>query len=199
MDFKFASENARFPLSEIEWIGVDNDGAIYCMSFSYFRLQAYDSQGRFLRGWFVPRPEGGYRIALSEEGEIIYGGENEVSHVYDKFGNQMPTKEGHSKKLSNPRSTKFIDNKGVTYELRSTWLRPKIVKVDQSGDEVTVIKDPLGLWVHGMPLPGLGFLLSSIIIFFFGVGLFTPHERRNMTETIRSRRERRRRKEETRT
>jgi len=192
MNLKFVSEKARFPLSEVEWVQVDNDGAIYCMSFSYFRLQVYDSQGNFLKGWFVPRIKGGYRIALSEKGEVIYGSENEIRQVYDKFGNQIPVKKVHSQKLSAPLSTKFIDKKGINYELRYASFRPQIVKIDQSGDEATLVKDPLGLWIHGMPLPGFGFLLLSVIMSGFGIGLLSPTDRKRINESIKSRLERRR-------
>lgn len=193
MNSRFFSEKARFPLSEIDWIQVDNDGTIYCRSFSYARLQAYDSQGDFLKGWFIPLAKGGFRISLSEEGEIIQGKENEARYVYNTSGNPMPLKkEEHSQQLASLNSTKGIDKKGNTYELRSASFRPRIVKIDQSGDEVTLIKDPLGLWVHGMPLPGFGFLILSAIINGFGIGLLTPNDRKRISESIKSRLERRR-------
>ena len=191
LNMRFASQKARFPLSQVEWIQIDNDGSVYCMSFSYFRMQVYNSDGEFQRGWFMPRLKGSYRVSLTEQGEILYGNENDVEYVFDGHGNQIPSKEDYVLSPLPPKSTRYVDENGSIYELRHSLFRPMIVKTDKDGNEVPLVKDPLGLWVHGMPLPGMGFLILSVAFILFGVGIMTPEDRDYVKVMVKRYRERR--------
>ena len=177
LNMRFASQKARFPLSQVEWIQVDNDGKVYCMSFSYFRMQVYNSHGEFQKGWFMPHLKESYRISLTEQGDILYGNENQVEYMFDGHGNQMPLEEEYARQLMPPMSTRCVDESGSIYELRHFLFRPMIVKTDNNGNETILIKDPLGLWVHGMPLPGFWFFILSVAFILFGVGILTPKDR----------------------
>jgi hypothetical protein len=164
LNVNFFSEKARFPLSEVEWIAVDQKGCVYCLSFANLRLQVFDSEGKFLKGWFIRKPTDADRVALSKDGDVVIGSEGRAYYVYDHFGNRKPLNEEHSKNLTTVLSAKTTDNEGNTYELKSASLRPRIIKTDKNGHKFTLIKDPFGLWLHTIPLPVIGFLILTAII-----------------------------------
>ena len=165
LNFNLFSEKARFPLSEIDWIGVDEKGPVYCLSLVYSRLQVFDSKGKFLKGWFVRTPAGAYRVSLSKDGNVVIGKDGRAYYIYDQFGNHKPLNEKYGKNLTTVLSTKSTDNQGNIYELKSALFRPRIVKIDKNGCKFTLIKDPFGLWFHTIPFPFIVFIILTAIIY----------------------------------
>jgi len=165
-DYSFFSEKSRFPLSQIEWIEVDQSGSVYCLSITYSRLQVFNSEGKFLKGWFVRIPRGAYQVSLSKEGDVVLGKNGKACYVYDQFGNRKPHNEEHSRILTTVRSRKTTDIDGNTYELKSPLIRPNILKVTKNANEFTLAKDPIGLWFHTTPFPFWVFLILAALNYF---------------------------------
>jgi len=163
-DFNLSSDKLRFPLSQIHWISVDEKGTFYCLSSTCSRLQVFDSQGKFIRGWFVRRPGGAYQVSLSKSGDVVLGKDGKAYYAYDKYGNRKSPEEENCKSFNDIYSRQTTDNDGNTYEIKSVLFRPRIVKIDSNGNELPLIKDPLGLWIHTIPFPVIGFLILTAVI-----------------------------------
>ncbi|MHC4456731.1 MAG: hypothetical protein ACYS0I_06490 [Planctomycetota bacterium] len=167
LNLRLFSSKMRFPLNGIEWISKGPEDSFYCLSYMYSRVQVFDSKGELIKGWFVRIPFGEYQIALTQDGGVILGKGGTAYYVYDQYGNRIAAnKKSNSILTSVPstRSTRAVDQQGNSYKLVS-MLRPRIVKVSESGNESTLIKDPVGLWFHTFPLPFVAFLLLSLLIY----------------------------------
>lgn len=166
-DFNFLTNKSRFPLDQIEWVGVDDKETVYCLSVTYSRIQVFNSEGKFLRGWFVRIPRGGYQISLSKDANVVLGKNGKAYHVYDQFGKLKSPEERHSRILIAERSRKAMDAKGNTYELKSPLIRPHILKEKtNNGTKFILTKDPIGLWFHTTPFPFWIFLIVGALNYF---------------------------------
>ena len=166
-NFNFFSETIRFPMSEVEWISVNNDGEIYCLSFSYSRIQVFDSDGQFSKGWFVRKPRGSYQVSLTKDGRVVLGNQDgKPLYCYDSYGNRKSLPEEGEVVFTPMRTRKTVDENGNTYELRNELLRPYIAKIHKNGSEEQIIKDPLGLWIHTYPIPFFAFIVLTVAVYF---------------------------------
>ncbi len=169
-DFNMFSDKSRFPLSQIDWIEVDQRGSVYCLSITYSRLQIFNSEGKFLKGWFVRIPggvRGACQVSISEDGDIVLGKDGRAHYVYDQFGNRKTPNEEHSRILTAVLSRKTTDIEGNIYELKSPLIRPHIAKLTKNANEFTLTKDPIGLWSHTTPFLFWVFLIFVVLNYFF--------------------------------
>jgi len=69
----------RSPMGKITEIHVDREGFIYCADHIYSRLQVFDGNGHFVRGWLVPNLGVGVRVSVTEDGNV------QTTHVNDRL------------------------------------------------------------------------------------------------------------------
>jgi hypothetical protein len=84
-------EGFEFPLADIKSIDVDEQGRLYTASGFYNRIQIYDANGEFLRGWSVRGFTGGkikMRIINKYEVEIASSGDKKI-YVFEENGNLL--------------------------------------------------------------------------------------------------------------
>lgn len=163
---RIVSSHVRFPLAYAQGITVDNRGRIYCLSRVYNRLQVFDSEGSFLRGWFVDIPHSSYRVTTDASGEYVRvaiekGG---VNLFYDPNGGlvrkDIGTGTDFHYEFRTTRHPRARDVSGNSYEIRHSFLHPKIIKTTPDGEEIVLVSDPFGLWLATMPLPGFALLMG---------------------------------------
>ena len=70
LGIRMVSSKARFPLATPLAIAVDSKERVYCLSRFYNRMQVFDSDGQFIRGWFVGIPKGAYHILIDDEDNL---------------------------------------------------------------------------------------------------------------------------------
>ncbi len=164
------SSKLQLPLGELQAVAVDSEGRIYCASSFYKRLQVYDDQGNFLRGWFVPYLAK-YSLSLKMDSAnrihvATKVGQRRGSMIFDSQGNLFETTRNSgifadSDKESN---LEVCDSKGNIYKIQSSVLFPRVVKIDPSGKELVLISDTLNLWLIKAGFPAFAFLMLTGII-----------------------------------
>lgn len=164
------SSKLQLPLGELQAVAVDNEGRIYCASSFYKRLQVYDGQGNFLRGWFVPYLTK-YSIKLKIDcADHIHAatsvGQRRGSMVFDSEGNLLETTQdsgifGDSDAGSN---LEVRDSKDNIYKIQSSVLFPRVLKITPSGEKSVLVSDSLNLWLIKASFPVFGFLMLTGVI-----------------------------------
>ena len=166
-NFNFFSEKVRFPMSGVEWISVNDNGEIYYLSFTYSRIQVFDSAGQFRKGWFVRKPRGSYQVALMKDGRIVLGNQDgKPLYCYDSLGNRRSL-SGEGEVVFTPmRTREAVDVNGNIYESKNELFRPYILKIYRNGTQEPIIKDPIGLWIHTYPIPSFAFIVLAVVVYF---------------------------------
>ncbi len=161
------SSETQLPLGDLESVALDSQGRIYCGLAFYSRIQVYDEQGRFLRGWWVDGGGGMLRLHMAEGDrlEVEAARKNRV-FTFDLNGSliesnqQTETQRKVSDRLDQLPVT---DARGRTYAIRNRFFWPHVVREDQAG-RTTVVSTPWYLWPIMGPLPAW---------IFFAIGLVT--------------------------
>lgn len=170
------TSKVRFPQTGSKGISVDSKGRIYCAIFDYQRLQVYDQNGQFIRGWFTYIPKDGFGLHLVTDPNDNIHIVADVSHdIYDSNGVLLSTKRGEN---SDPNKEHVgegynltRDQHGNVYRFHSglsSMLFPKIIKIIPTGEQKALIEDPLELWlmmgpVHAWLLLMLWMLFLAIV------------------------------------
>jgi hypothetical protein len=152
----------RLPLSVTD-IVVDKNGRIYTWNASA-RIQVYDSNGKFLNGWSFGKD--GW-LLLGQDGEsLIVVRYNQSSIKFDSTGRQLEQWEdpGRYLEISCARTLHgawvptFEDIEGNIYR-QAGWILHRIVRIDSSGRETVIVRDPIYV---GM----FDFILCFLLVLF---------------------------------
>ncbi len=166
-----SSSNLRFPVSYPSDIAVDSHGHIYCAVYSYCRVQVYDKDGRFLRGW--PAPIGpqkkNFRLVMDNNDNLHliadYG-----HYTYKTNGQLLSDRKFKGKNGNNDFAEdgsilcKFRD--GNTYSLKSKWLFPKIIKTTSNGEQSIIQLYSWSLWLMKGPWQAFGLLALLNLLWY---------------------------------
>lgn len=155
-----------FPLSVPEKIVTDNKGQIYCISRFYNRLQVFGSRGQFLRGWFINLPAGRYNISIDPEGNVcLFAKNNRKGYKYNSSGKRIGEVGNpyFAEKYQLEQLTKTENSLGYAYDIQNPFFLPGIVKTSDSGQESLLYRQPFGLWLVTMPIPGFVFFMMLLI------------------------------------
>lgn len=92
---KWIPQSIEFPLGDVEGIDVSRDGNLFVASGFYSRIQVYNPEGDFIRGWFLNRTGGGLlKIRINDENEVevaVYHGKK--LHVFDQNGRLLKSRK----------------------------------------------------------------------------------------------------------
>lgn len=160
------SSKIRFPLGLPGAIAVDSKGRVYCTLQWYRRLQVYDNEGQFIRGWFVSIPAN-FPIIEVDENDHIHVETAASKGYYAIFSSDGVLLEKRSKDFYEKKWSGFLETKddaGNIYRIKDAWFFPKIVKISPSGKEAVVISDPFYLWLMKAPFPTGAFILAAMAI-----------------------------------
>jgi len=166
---RMVSSKARFPLAAPLAIAVDSKERVYCLSRFYNRVQVFDSEGKFLRGWFVGIPKGSYRMSMDEHDHLRVATERWGTHfIFDANGTLLDKTKDYTffDDIASVGPIEVNDVFGSVYKAEDIWLSPKVVKISPSGEATVLIYDPFGLWVVTVPFPAFAFLMGSIFLLF---------------------------------
>ncbi len=159
----FVPGGLQLPFSEPEVIVVLPDGRVLAGLMFYGRVQEYDADGNYRRGWFVPATNGGHFLlrrgtdgtlevltirsntlhCFSESGELLKSTPNQPVSLRDEFRSNS--------------AGPWTDAVGRTYELRGKnfgpSLFPRVVRKDSGGTERVVAATPWYMWLFQGAFP----------------------------------------------
>ncbi len=154
----------EWPLREVLAIDVDSQGRIYCVNRVYGRLQIFDANGQFIRGWSLPT----ITFNIEPTNNLIHAVTwNDKNIEYDLNGNIIRQWDEKGSYANFPTRGDFgcKDIYGNRYRRDSAYLPTTIVKITPSGIKTAVVTEPLYLWLLGFPLPAGIYWLIAIVIF----------------------------------
>ncbi len=169
-----ASSSIRVPLGVPGGIAIDRECRIYYMANSYNRIQVYDKNGHFIRGWFFPRSgnlSATTQMIIDEEGYLhveagYYETKNPIKDldrkVYSVFSTDGELLEKRSETFSYAKIPDVFERKdaeGNIYKVKGRLIFPKVVKITPSGKEILLISDPSHFKFINAPLPSFAGLL----------------------------------------
>lgn len=131
-DIRLESSKIRFPLDGVRQIVIDKTDNIYLFSGYFNRLQVFDTDGRFVRGWFVN--DGG-------PGRILQANDNGVSFIDAIDGDDRMQRYTAA------------DTAGNSYLLED-YLLTRITKTTPDGEQKVVVGELFGLQIV-KAFPGL--------------------------------------------
>jgi hypothetical protein len=168
------------PNSEPHGIVLDSSGNIYCGSKFYGRIQKYNPDGKYERGFETEGGNGwgsdfGFRIDDKGQLRITVSGiskDNKGSvhriKIYDKEGNLVSAEKNQStqRNYTHKMSNTTFDSNGNAYVFKG-FVFPRVVKETKAGDESIKISTPLLLWFIQAPFPSFAFFFVSMFILIF--------------------------------
>jgi hypothetical protein len=171
--------HTELPNSEPHGIAIDKEGNIYCGSAFYGRIQKYDPNGRFLRGFDTHGGTGmgtdfGFYTEDLNLCILISGLARSQKDsfyrltVYDSKGNVLST-EKYTKPGTDyfyPVNNRVADSAGNIYLFKG-FLFPRVIRTSENGAKSAIIKTPLWLWFFQAPFPSFAFFFVSMFIIIF--------------------------------
>ncbi len=160
--------NIELPLAEPNHIAVVNNGLIYCGLNIYNKIQVYDQNGNFVKGWFIESGGTGFGITINEDMIKIVTFANK--HYFYDFNGNLLREEDHGDPTKSATYDEDLaglkgNGKGPVYDkmensyfIKSHWLFPKIIKKTSSGKEVILVSAPIYLAIL-KPKPAIGILI----------------------------------------
>ena len=86
----WASGDTALPMWYVDGAAVDGDGMIYCPSPPWGRIQLYDRDKRFVRGWSVNASGGTFRIHVNRDNHLeVATARGRMLYVFDREGHLL--------------------------------------------------------------------------------------------------------------
>jgi hypothetical protein len=155
--------DVELPLGSVGDIAVDERHNIFVGMDYYGRIQMYDREGEFVRGWFIPVAPAVLRLQIGEEGTLkVAAMRRDVIYTFSPEGRLLDRTQTDVGSPHGPeqwenaweqRRTALRD--GVTYEVRWGSFWPSVVRTE-SGDQsrLLIVTRPV-LSIIQLPFPGL--------------------------------------------
>jgi hypothetical protein len=165
-------DNVEFPLSGIQSVIVDRKNRVYVLSGFYARLQVYDGNGRFLRGFFTAI-SGPSRLGFDEHDRLCQAAlRRDRIFVYTDDGQLLEDRPGGRFAYKQWKSGQpwTRDSAGREFQVRRPMWDPTIVTVAPDGTERVFHSHPFYLWplVGAMPC-WISLVLTAVVNrFVFG-------------------------------
>lgn len=139
------SSQIRFPIGELTSFAVDKEGRIFCYAGSLCRLQIFNKQGDFLRGWFVLTAFSTGKLYTDPNEYVNVVSSLDDHFIFDLGGNKLreSKEEGIYDRTYKMETSGILhrDNEGNIYKGRRGILRTQILKVNPMGEESIVVTD----------------------------------------------------------
>jgi hypothetical protein len=164
---RLVNSHVELPLGEPKAVAVDTNGLIYCIGGFYKRLQVYDTQGRFLHGWFVPHlAKSSFILKIDSEDRIhmaTFARPKVVSMVFARDGSLLETTNdaGVFSESAGVSNLEARDRQNNIYRLQRSLFFPRIVKAGPQGVQKTVVANPLNLWLVKGSFPLFLFVMGA--------------------------------------
>lgn len=167
----FIGSETELPLGRLEGIVVDSQGNIYCGSQSYGRIQQYDAQGNFTRGWFIKTAGGAFRMQINKEDQLLVAtARTDLFATFDQDGDMVDLQTnlpGIYQEFGLVSQSRFESSNGDTYVIENSFFFPHVVRISFDGKQSTIITTSWYKWLFMTPFPaylfaGLGFIISVL-------------------------------------
>ncbi|MBI1372441.1 MAG: hypothetical protein GC159_06730 [Phycisphaera sp.] len=165
-------DNVELPLGDLTDVEVDGDGHVYCALQGYHRVQVYDADGRFVRGWQVESQTGRFRMQLGDTGHVeVATLRGDMLFVYDTNGKLLDARDGgHTAYFAfgegHDRVAPQQGRDGHVYRVADAQLYPHVVRCDATdgggAKESTVVSMPFYYWPFMAPVPALPMWMGGI-------------------------------------
>lgn len=160
------SSNTQLPLGDLQSVALDSQGRIYCGLGFYSRIQVYDNQGRFLRGWWVDAGGGMLRFHVAEGDRLeVEAVRRDRVFTFDPNGHLIESNqetETQREVFDRRDQLAAADARGRTFAIRNRLFWPHVVREDQAG-QTTVVSTPWYLWPIMGPFPAWIFCAVGIV------------------------------------
>jgi hypothetical protein len=174
------SSNLRFPLgSDSSW-AFNEKCWIYCLSFDHNRLQIFDSNGCFVKGWFVDTNPGD-RIWVDTNDLIHIVNSSDRDLVFDVNGITMENakKEGLYNCLY-----QFSDNPvghdatGNIYRPHQSIMATCVTKFNHNaGTKTVILTDTFYIWIFRILLPWAIIFVVPLLVWVAKYGMWPDFKR----------------------
>ena len=165
---EWLSGRVELPLGDLSGIAVDGQGRIYCGSPFYGRVQVYDADGRFLRGWFVDAGGGAFRLRVSPADELeVAAPRGSMYFRFDAEGNVLEEEADvpdYFVQFGEEGERRCRDVEGNTYTICWALLFPHIVRQSPDGTRATVVSTPAHNWIIMGPFPAWLLWAAGIVL-----------------------------------
>lgn len=170
--------DVQYPIGDPQSIALSDEDNILLGLTSYGRIQVYDKNGNFIKGWFVGAT-GGPFVIWTDDNKKLHAiiTRSEMHKIYDFNGNLIEAKniENVEKYIELDNKGKLVqtDSLGNIYSLKDIRWKPTVTRTDLKNVETKIIEDPFWLWITKKPAPNWHILvLSMVIAVFLGVILY---------------------------
>lgn len=148
MFFSTLFSKAQFPFFCIDDIAVDSQGRLYCSSEDYSRLQVFDTEGKFLRGWFVNNRPLPYQLYIDQDDNVIVASKSRNEKTFYNSNGELLRRvkiTNFNKEFPSPyeKPEQVEDALGNIYKRTPT----EVIKHSPQGEETILLKDTFPLWL----------------------------------------------------
>lgn len=161
-------QSVELPLGPIEGIAVDGKNQVYVANSFLDRVQIYDPNGGFVRGWFFDASGGSYRFRVNDLQQVeIAATRKRTLDTYDEFGSRLSTVRDESAFTRLPKIESAKAPDGTSWDALDTFLFPHVVGFRPGLKESVHIRIYWYHWLLMGPLPAWGFIFTGILILNF--------------------------------
>ena len=178
--------NIKFPLADVKGIDINRDGKLFVASGFYSRIQMYNPQGEFVRGWFLTHIGGGaIKIRINDNNEVeVAGLRGDAVEVFDESGRLLKYKKYDDVDFWDyfvQKGNHLLDKStGCRYDVEG-WVYPKIIQTCPDGKKV-ICKNAFYLF----PLQGPFQAIVTAMVGMYLMGLAEKKKKRSQTIGIRT-------------
>ena len=158
--------NLQFPLGTESKavIALDSQGRLYYATEAYKRIQVYNEQGEFIKGWFAPIiAEQDWDLYIDKQ-DLIHVTYNQKDYTYTPAGELFSIIEKQKNASETTSDRTVMDNRNNLFQINNVFWRPCITKISQDNKTSIFILEPFDLWLIKAPLPVIIFFLISFFI-----------------------------------
>lgn len=170
---RFFPPKTQFPLGDLNGIAVDKKGHLYLCILGYSRIQQYNNEGVFLKGWFTNAWGGLFDIWIDDKDNLNVRATRADEHlIFNADGQLLKTT-----KIASPEENEYLaqqasglrakDSLGNIYKIENRKWSPKVIKINSIGEKSILIKDNAYFYLFRCPQPLL--VVMSVISVLMGM------------------------------
>lgn len=157
------AEQTELPLSGLCDIAITPTGTIYCAVPWYARIQMYDADGEFLRGWHVDAGGGIFDVQPTAQGKLQAATlRNDRLYTFDPTGRLLSQDAAAPGTQPLDGSGEGGDAEGNRYRRATPFFWPRAVRTGPDGTSRTLIASPFLLWLVSWPFPAVAWLAAGL-------------------------------------
>jgi hypothetical protein len=152
----------EFPLGDVQDMAVDPSGNVVLALGFYGRIQVYDAQGRFQRGWSAEARGGSFTVAVDDSGLISsYASRRGSTLVFNPDGRVITTADSGSQRGHGETAIATADGSVLTLRHRFLW--PTLVR-EKNGVVSVLVTGPWYLRPFTGPVPTWLLMMVGVLV-----------------------------------